>query len=459
MSREAMKRVQAMSVVIGLLLCSTLASWAAEFRVKNYGGLGDGRTLNTVAIQKTIDAASRAGGGDIVFDAGTYLTGAIFLKSHTHLRIDRGVTLIGAQTLADYPMLPTRVAGIEMKWPAALVNVYEQSDVSISGPGLIDGNGKIWWDGYWKLRKAYEPRGLRWAADYDARRPRLIQIYKSSHIRLSNLNLHRSGFWTVHICYSNHVTVDGVTIRNNIGGKGPSTDGIDIDSSSFVLVEHADISVNDDALCLKAGRDADGLRVDRPTTHVVIRDSTVRAGAAGVTIGSETSGGFRYIDIYSLRVYQPVPSGILFKSAPTRGGIAQDIDIHDLDLSGVAVPVRIDMNWNPSYSYATIPAGVKNPPEYWSILAEKVATAQGRPHFRDVKIWNIRATGAKEAFSVEAYKDAPLVNFRFHNISIQAKTAGFIRDARDWSFSKTAVDTSDASHVQLVDSVDVTGLQ
>ncbi len=94
------------------------------------------------------------------------------------------------------------------------------------------------------------------------------------------------------------MTIDGVIIRNNEGGKGPSTDGIDIDSSRKVLVEHADIDVNDDALCLKAGRDSDGLRVNRPTTDIVLRDSIIRRGAAAVTIGSETSGGFRNIEAY-----------------------------------------------------------------------------------------------------------------------------------------------------------------
>jgi hypothetical protein len=125
------------------------------------------------------------------------------------------------------------------------------------------------------------PEGLRWAADYDSRRPRLIQIFNAKHVTLSGPLLTRSGFWTVHICYSDDVHVDGVTIRNNVGGRGPSTDGIDIDSSKHVLVEHADISVNDDALCLKAGRDADGLRVNRPDEDIVVRDSTVRRRRRG----------------------------------------------------------------------------------------------------------------------------------------------------------------------------------
>ena len=92
----------------------------------------------------------------------------------------------------------------------------------------------------------------------------------------------RSGFWTVHICYSTHVTGDGLTIRNNIGGRGPSTDGIDVDSSSAVEIGNSDIDCNDDAVVLKAGRDADGL--------------TMRGGAAGITFGSETSGGMRRVD-------------------------------------------------------------------------------------------------------------------------------------------------------------------
>ena len=207
------------------------------------------------------------------------------LKSGTHFQIDAGVELRGIQDLSGYPIMPTRVAGIEMEWPAALINVYEQSDVSISGKGIVDGDGKVWWDQYWKMRREdYEPKGIRWAADYDCRRPRLIEIYKSSGVKLEELTLKRR--FRMFIRHSDEVTVDGITIRNNEGGHGPSTDGIDIDSSNNVLVQRCDIDCNDDAICLKAGRDADGLRVNRPSEKVVIRDNTVRGGAAGVTFGS-----------------------------------------------------------------------------------------------------------------------------------------------------------------------------
>jgi polygalacturonase len=458
--------IASLALLGALFPCATQRAFAAPasatpdtvFNVDRYGALGDGTHLDTKAIQAAIDAAQPVH-GTVVFKPGTYLMGSIFVKRGVTLRLDAGVTLRGSQQIADYPMMPTRVAGIEMVWPAALVNVYEQDGATITGEGTIDGDGKIFWDSYWTLRKGYEPRGLRWASDYDARRPRLIQIYKSSHVHVGDgLHLRRSGFWTVHICYSNDVTVDGVTIRNNEGGRGPSTDGIDIDSSRHILVAHADIAVNDDALCLKAGRDADGLRVNRPTEDVVLRDSTIREGAAGVTFGSETSGGFRNIEAYGLTVLGPVPVGILFKSARTRGGLAQDLRIHDLTMTGVPVFLRVTMNWNPSYSYAQIPAGMNDVPSYWKVLTTPVPAAQGIARVRDVQISNIRASGVKTVFEVDAYPQAPLENFAFRDLRIQASTAGHIADAKDWKFTDVKLVTTDGSVVGLSDDVNVNGI-
>ena len=438
--------------VLGLLTAGS--AWAAPntFPINDYGAKGDGAALDTSSIQKAIDAAA-AVGGTVTMKPGTYLTGSIFLKSGVTLDVPEGATLIGSEKLDDYPMLPTRIAGIEMTWPAALINVRDQHNVVITGKGMIDGDGPIWWKSYWDLRATYEPKGLRWASDYDARRPRLILIQNSSDIQLGGgILLKRSGFWTVQILYSHDIHVDGVTIRNNEGGKGPSTDGIDIDSSRNVLVEHADIDVNDDALCLKAGRDSDGLRVNRPTEDIVIRDSIVRRGAAAITIGSETSGGFRNIEVYNITALSGVPSGVLFKSAHTRGGFARDIRIHDLTLEGVAIPIHITMNWNPSYSYATIPGGVKDIPSYWVTLTNKVPEQQGLPHFSNVHIWNIKATGAKSAFNVAAYPNATLDDFRLDHLEIEAASAGTIANARNWTLTDSNIKTEDGSKPVFTDS-------
>jgi polygalacturonase len=440
---------------LALILLIGAPAYAAPkiFLANDYGAKGDGTTNNTAAIQEAIHAAAN-NGGTITFKPGIYLTGSLFLESGITFEVPEGVTLIGSEKLIDYPERPTRIAGIEMSWPAALINVRDQQNVTITGKGTIDGDGPIWWKSYWDLRAKYEPKGLRWASDYDARRPRLMLFQNSSNVHLGGgITLKRSGFWTVQVLYSHDITIDGVIIRNNEGGKGPNTDGIDIDSSRKVEVAHADIDVNDDALCLKSGRDSDGLRVNRPTEDIWIHDSIVRRGAAAITIGSETSGGFHNIEVSRITAYSDVPNGILFKSAHTRGGTATNIRIHNLDLQGVATPININMNWNPSYSYATLPPDLKDPPPYYITLTTKVPEDQGLPHFSDVKIWLVHATGAKQAFNVSAYPNATLDNFNIFFLTIEAATAGTIANAKNWTVTDNIIKTADGSKVTFTDSV------
>ena len=440
---------------------AALPSWVKEVgarrapksrRVFTIQAVGDGITNSTRAIQKAIDECAKAGGGIVTFKPGSYVTGALFLKSNVHLRIDKEVTLLGSQDDSDYPSIPTRVAGIEMKWPAALININDAKKVRISGAGTIDGRGEKWWHKYWSLRMQYEPRGLRWASDYDAERVRLMVVWQSSDVTIENLSLKRSGFWTVQVVYSDHITVDGIKITDN---KGPSTDGVDIDSSSYVLVQNCDIDNNDDDICLKAGRDYDGLRVNRPTEYVVIRNNITRHGAGMVSFGSETSGGIRHVVAYYNRGLG-TNEGVRFKSAKTRGGFVEDVLIRDIKMENVLLPFTFTLNWNPSYSYATIPKDEKNIPPHWIVMNTPVTPSErGYCEFRNITIENVEIVNARRIFSASGLAEKPIVNVKFANINAQGNEAGSIDYARDWKMRGVKLQTKDGAAVKISNSENI----
>ncbi|PJJ59924.1 glycoside hydrolase family 28 protein [Hymenobacter chitinivorans] len=423
------------------------------FLVAKYGAVADGKTLNTQAIQKAIDAAAKKG-GVVTFAPGQYLTGSIFLKKGVTLNLPKGVTLLGSQDLKDYPELPTRVAGIEMKWPAALINVLDQDNVAITGEGTVDGQGKPFWDNYWAMRKDYDPKGLRWIIDYDAKRPRTLLVANSSNVTLQGITLQRAGFWTVHILYSKNVTADGLTIRNNIGGHGPSTDGIDIDSSSYVLVQNCDIDCNDDNFCLKAGRDADGLRVNRPAEYILIQNCVAGAGDGLFTCGSETSGGIRHVIARNLTA-KGTKVGIRIKSALTRGGTVEDITVDNIEMDGVGTAILMTMNWNPAYSYSSLPEGYTQEtlPAHWKAMLTKVEPAEkGIPHFKDVTITNVRVRNAKTAISAEGQANSLLENMTLENITMTAETAGGINYGTGWHVKNINITAQDQEPVAVINS-------
>jgi polygalacturonase len=410
----------------------------------DYGAVSDGKTLCTKAIQSAIDDCAANGGGRVKFQPGRYLTGSVFIKENVNLVIDKDVTILGSQSIDDYPDIETRVAGIEMIWPAALINFIGQSKAAITGRGTIHAQGKPFWEKYWKMRREeYEPKGLRWIVDYDCKRPRTILVSRCSDITIKNITLMQAGFWTVHILYSENVTVDGIVIRNNVDGSGPSTDGIDIDSSTKILVQNCDIDCNDDNFCLKAGRDADGLRINRPTEYVVIRNCISRHGAGLVTCGSETSGGIRYILAKNLKA-SGTGTGIRLKSAKTRGGTVEYIYAGNIKMNGVRVVFQADLNWNPAYSYSSLPEGYNynDLPAHWKVMLEKVEPEEkGIPHFRNIYIYNIKADGAGTAIDAVGLEESKFENFNFSNVEISARNAGRIDYGRDWNMRNVNIVT------------------
>lgn len=407
------------------------------FSVNDYGAVSDTVTVNTNAIQKAIDNCALKGGGIVTFKPGTYVSGSIFIKTNVVLQIDKGVLLLGSQNFDDYPEINTRIAGLEMVWPAALINLIDVKNAALTGKGIVNARGKFCWDLYWATRKEYDTRGLRWIVDYDVKRVRTVLVQHSENITVKELTFKNAGFWTVQLLYSSKVTVDGVIIKNNEDGSGPSTDGIDVDSSTWVLIQNCDIDCNDDNFCLKAGRDWDGLRINKPTAYVVIRKSIARRGAGLVTLGSETSGGIHHIlatDLYA----KHTDNGLRVKSAFTRGGLVEDIYFQNSVLDSVRNVFQFNLNWYPAYSYSELPKGYvyDSVPAHWKSMLQKVTPVEkGIPAAKNFYITNITATHAKVAFDAVGYKQSTLKNFVFTNSTVAASVLGTMEYIEGWKYN------------------------
>lgn len=406
--------------------------------------------LVTEAIQATIDKCSENGGGIVQFEPGTYLTGAIFLKNNVNLHIGENVTLLAIQDVSYFPNMKSRIAGIEMEWPSGVINVLGKTNVAVTGKGTINAQGRYLWEKYWNMRTEYVKKGLRWIIDYDCDRVRTVVVSDSKNVTLSDLTLKQSGFWTVHVLYSEHVTVDGIIIRNNEGGHGPSTDGIDIDSSTKILVQNCDVDCHDDNFCLKAGRDADGLRVNKPTEYVVFRNCISRVGAAVITVGSETSGSIRNIHVYNMKAIG-TSAGVKIKSALTRGGTVENIYIHDIDLENVGVGLSFGLNWNPSYSYSELPEGyhLDSVPDHWKTMLQKVDPKQGIPKIKNIVVENLTGKNVRTGVSAEGIEASELENFTFKNIEIECKNAGSISYGKNWSMDNVKFITENKENSQV----------
>ncbi len=422
------------------------------FNPRQSGAAGDGVTWDTAAIQRAIDQAGKAAGEGkrpvVLLEKGTYLTSSLFLKSHMEFRMEEGAVLLGTTDESKYPILPTRVAGIEMEWPVGILNINGQKDVKVTGKGCIDGQGPYWWKKYWGedekggMRKLYDAKDLRWCVDYDCRRVRNLVVMDSEDVELSGFESRRSGFWNIHVCYSRQVHIDGLSIYDN---AGPSTDGIDIDSSEHVVVERCRIACNDDSICVKSGRDADGLRVNRPCRDVRIQDCQILTGC-GVTIGSETSGGIKGITVRNLK-YRGTDCGFRVKSAKTRGGIIEDVLVENLEMVNVKYPFNMCLNWHPAYSYCRIPEGYEGEiPAHWKVLTAPVVPAEkGIPQVKNLVIRNVAAwnepdyEGSSRAFEVDAFPEKPMINVVLEHVKIQAKEFGRLSGIRDWKWNDVEI--------------------
>jgi polygalacturonase len=286
------------------------------------GAVSDGKTLNTTVINSTIERLHKAGGGTLYFAAGTYLTGPITLQSNITIELEAGATLRFSDNFDLYlPFVEMRYEGVMMKSFHPLIYATDCENITIKGEGTLDGQGKAWWNGIWQiesnLKKGITSDVNKYQAMWDAAndttalyaetnadyrgtlkrrffRPPFIHPLRCTNVRIVGVKIMNSPFWTVNPELCDNVTVDGVTINNPLS---PNTDGINPESCRNVHINNCHISVGDDCITIKSGRDAQGRRIGRPCENITLTNCTMLAGHGGVVIGSEMSGGVRKVTI------------------------------------------------------------------------------------------------------------------------------------------------------------------
>lgn len=306
------------AALVWALGASCVHAAARLCNVRDYGARGDNRTKDTASL---VTAVSACKGGTVLLPApGTYLTGPINLTDGQTLVIEAGATLAASQDVADYPAVPAFPSygtSRDISWKAsmcrygAVVGGVGVRDVTIRGGGTIDGQG-------WRFWRLHDERKL------DCTRPRLIEFERSHNVSLRGLTLRNSAFWTVHVIYSDTFEAADLTILAPID-RG-NTDGIDPDSTSNVLIRDSFISTGDDAVAIKSGLDAAGLRVGIPSQNVSVVNVTC-AGHGGVSVGSETSGGIRDVTLRDVKMIGQV--GMRIKTCKGRGSFISNVRVRD----------------------------------------------------------------------------------------------------------------------------------
>ena len=265
------------------------AAAAKHYSIAEFGAEAGGVTLNTAAIQKAIDTASAAGGGVVEIPTGVFRSGSIFLKSGVELYLAEGAVLLGSKQIEDYPKRETRIEGHFEPWRMALVNAQGMDRVRITGKGKLDGSGPVYWEAFWQRRRE-NPK----CTNLEVERPRLMFIDRCRDVRIEGISLQDSGFWNLHIYNCRDVVVEGVRITVpsvTAALRGPSTDGMDIDSSQNVTIRKCYISCNDDNVALKGSKGpfAANDKDSPPVENILIEDCEFGDGNGMITCGSEAT--------------------------------------------------------------------------------------------------------------------------------------------------------------------------
>jgi polygalacturonase len=370
---------------------------SSQYIITKYGAVGDSNTINTKAIQAAIDQCYADNGGTVVIPPGVFRTGAIFLKGNVSLLIQKDAVLKGTTSMEDYPQVKTRFEGIDRVWTAALINIENSENISITGEGTIDGSGTEW-----PVRKPQSPM-QPWIG-----RPRLICFQNCANVEISDLHMLNHASWCLHVLYSKNVAIRNLNIRAN--HTIPSSDGIDLDSSSEIFVSNCDIDVNDDCISIKAGKDSSGLLVNRPSENIIIENCRFGYGHGGVACGSETSGGIRKVLVKNCIADSGNWAPIRFKTQPSRGGVVEDVSFENITIVNAKQAFEFNMEWR--------------------MVPPILPPARVLPVFRNITLKNV--TGKVDRLGVmHGLKDSPITGISFVNCSLNANTGLVVENSKD----------------------------
>ena len=428
-------------IFFSIIFClSILAIQAKIYDIKSLGADTSGKVACTDLIKQSIKNASAEGGGTIYFPAGTYLTAAIHLESNITLDIESGAVLKFSTIFEDYlPFVKVRWEGVFMNSLSPLIYADKAENITIKGRGVIDGQGHTWWkesrrlideirkDGKTsatnKLQQMWldANKGIKVSPYYESTlerkffRPPFIQFHESKNILIEGITIINSPFWTINPIGCDDLLIHGVTINNpSSNPKGHNTDGINPESCRNVRISDCFLSVGDDCITIKSGRDEDGRNYGRPCENITITNCIMLAGHGGVVIGSEMSGGVKKVTISNC-VFNGTDAGIRLKSSRGRGGIVEEIRVDNIVMNNIQRNAFIfDL--------------------FYDKDSKEEPVSERTPVFRNIHISNVTGSDVKKIGYITGINEMPISEISFSNINMVAENGFTAKPAKNITF-------------------------
>ena len=397
--------------------------------IKDFGGVGDGLTLNTEAFSKAISALNKQGGGHLVVPAGIWLSGMISLKDNIDLHLEKNAILLASP---DKNLFIKEKDGKKDKKCSPMISASKRKNVSITGEGIIDGNGAYWrpvkrskvsdteWKEFKYLGGTETEGGKLWfpfnlknygnIADtpeaQEKMRTHLIRITDCENVLVEGVTIQKSPKINLIPTRCTNVIVDGVTIR--CPWNAQNGDALDISSCRNVLIVNNVIDAGDDGICMKGGAGESGVKYG-PCENILIENNTVFHAHGGFVIGSEYSDGMKNIVVRDNR-FCGTDTGLRFKSGIGRGGKTEGIYISDIYMTDIKDEAIVF-----DCTYIDKKYSVKEDDGKPGAVAKDAPFA---PEFCDIHISNVTCRNVKTAISVTGLPGMNCV----HDVTIDNST-------------------------------------